>query len=191
MAQTSAARGSRTEASPRTASTRVVRRARPIRRSRRSRRVSARDRPCDWAIVPSRMSKVIPQLDRWHWIWHWVSAAYRKGRIVEIYGPESSGKTTTSWRCMWWPTPRKTVASPRSSTRNTRWILFTRRIWASMSAVFWFLNRIPENRHWRFVICWCAAARWTLLSSTLSPHWFRKLRFREKWATAMSVCRPD
>ena len=31
---------------------------------------------------------------RWAWTWRWASAACRKGRIVEIYGPESSGKTT-------------------------------------------------------------------------------------------------
>ena len=30
------------------------------------------------------------------WIWRWESAACRAGSIIEIYGPESSGKTTVA-----------------------------------------------------------------------------------------------
>ena len=36
------------------------------------------------------------------------------------------------WRCMWWPMPRKTVASPRSSMRNMR---LTRSMRASSASI--------------------------------------------------------
>ena len=42
---------------------------------------------------------------------------YPKGRVIEIYGPESSGKTTL--RSTPSPKPRRPAVSPLSSTRNT------------------------------------------------------------------------
>ena len=110
-----------------------------------------------------------------------------KGRIVEIYGPESSGKTTLTLHV---------IAEAQKAGGKAAFIdaehaldpVYAKNLGVDVGSL---LVSQPDTGEQRFVICWCAAARWTLLSSTLSPHWFRKLRFREKWATAMSVCRPD
>ena len=53
-----------------------------------------------------------------------------KGRIVEIYGPESSGKTTLALHVV--ANAQKTVASPRSSMRNMR---LTRSMRASSASI--------------------------------------------------------
>ena len=42
---------------------------------------------------------------------------YPKGRVIEIYGPESSGKTTLAIHAI--AKPRRPAVSPLSSTRNT------------------------------------------------------------------------
>ncbi|MFR9159982.1 MAG: hypothetical protein ACLVJ8_06145 [Ruthenibacterium lactatiformans] len=51
----------------------------------------------------------------WTWRWHRRPA---RGRIVEIYGPEASGKTTPALHCI--AEPRRVAARLRSSTWNTR-----------------------------------------------------------------------
>jgi recombination protein RecA len=51
------------------------------------------------------------------------SAVCRKGRIIEIYGPESSGKTTLALHA--WPRRRRRAASAPSSMPNMRSTRFT------------------------------------------------------------------
>mgnify|MGYP005753910859 CR=1 FL=1 len=53
-----------------------------------------------------------------------------KGRIIEVYGPESSGKTTLARRPL--RKPRRRAASAPSSTPNTRLIRSMPASWASI-----------------------------------------------------------
>ena len=53
-----------------------------------------------------------------------------KGRIVRFMVRNPPARP--HWRCMWWPMPRKTVASPRSSMRNMR---LTRSMRASSASI--------------------------------------------------------
>ena len=49
-----------------------------------------------------------------------------KGRIIEIYGPEASGKTTVTLSHRF----KKWAEQPRLSTRSKRWTPFMPPIWA-------------------------------------------------------------
>ena len=62
-----------------------------------------------------------------------------KGRIVEIYGPESSGKTTVAL--------------------SMRWIRSMRRISEWISIIYIFPSRITGNRHLRSRRPWSARER--------------------------------
>ena len=52
-----------------------------------------------------------------------------RGRIIEVYGPESSGKTTLALQIL----ARRSAESSRSSTRSTRSTLYTQHVsaWTS------------------------------------------------------------
>ena len=56
-----------------------------------------------------------------------------RGRVVEIFGPESSGKTTRSTAS---PRRRRRAASAPSSTPSTRSTRFTRASSGSISTIF-------------------------------------------------------
>ena len=58
-----------------------------------------------------------------------------KGRIVEIYGPESSGKTTLALHCV--AEAQKPAAKLRLLMRSMRWIPFMPLTWAWMWTLFW------------------------------------------------------
>lgn len=58
-----------------------------------------------------------------------------KGRIVEIYGPESSGKTTLALHCV--AEAQRPAAKLPLLMRSMRWIPFMPLTWAWMWTLFW------------------------------------------------------
>ena len=65
-----------------------------------------------------------------------------RGRIIEVFGPESSGKTT--------------VALQALLMQNMHWILYMRRISVSILMTSISHSRIAVNRHLRSQRQWCA-----------------------------------
>ena len=81
-----------------------------------------------------------------------------KGRVIEVYGPESSGKTTVALHMV--AEVQKREGSPALSMRSTPWIPSTRKISAWISITFIFPSRIMESRPWRSQRRWCVPERW-------------------------------
>ena len=81
-----------------------------------------------------------------------------RGRIVEIYGPESSGKTTVALHAI--------ARSVPSSTRSTPWTRITRTSSASIPTSSWSHNRTTGNRPSRSRTHWCVPGPWRSSSST-------------------------
>jgi hypothetical protein len=82
-----------------------------------------------------------------------------RGRVVEIYGPESSGKTTLALHVV--AQAQKRVASARSSTQNTRWTSPMRASWACAPTISWCRSRIAASRRSTSPRCWSAPGRST------------------------------
>ena len=88
-----------------------------------------------------------------------------KGRIIEIYGPESSGKTTLALHI---------VAQAQKRGGEVAFVDaehaldpdYAARIGVDIDSC-WFPSRIPANRRWRSQTRLCAPARSMLWSSTL------------------------
>ena len=80
-----------------------------------------------------------------------------RGRIVEIYGPESSGKTTLVARRSS-PRPRPWAASSRSSTPSTPSTPAMPRASVSTSMTSSSPSPTPASRRSRSATCWCAPA---------------------------------
>ena len=70
-----------------------------------------------------------------------------RGRIVEIYGPESSGKTTLALHC---------IAEGQKSGGYAAFI----DVEHALDPVYasWFPSRTPASRHWRSPKRWCVPA---------------------------------
>ena len=82
-----------------------------------------------------------------------------RGRIVEIYGPESSGKTTLALHC---------IAEGQKGGGNVAFIDVEHALdpvyagtWAWMSTPCWCPSPIPGSRHWRLPRRWCVRERST------------------------------
>ena len=82
-----------------------------------------------------------------------------RGRIVEIYGPESSGKTTLALHC---------IAEGQKNGGNAAFIDVEHaldpvyaRAWAWTWTACLFPSRIPANRRWRSRRRWCVPAQST------------------------------
>ena len=74
-----------------------------------------------------------------------------KGRIIEIYGPESSGKTTLALHVI--AQPKKRAASQPSSTPNMHSIQAGRKSWASTSKRYSSASRATAKRRCRSPRC--------------------------------------
>ena len=64
-----------------------------------------------------------------------------RGRIVEIYGPESSGKTTLSLQVI-------------AEMQKMHWIFSMLSVLASMCRNCFSLSQMPVNRHWKLSTRW-------------------------------------
>ena len=76
-----------------------------------------------------------------------------KGRIIEIYGPESSGKTTVALHCV--AECRSRVELPDSLTQSMRLILSMQRISVLILTISIFPSRTAESRRSRSPRPWC------------------------------------
>lgn len=81
-----------------------------------------------------------------------------RGRIIEIYGPESSGKTTVALHMI--AEAQSAAELPDLSTRSMRWIRNMPEDWVWISIICIFPSRITVSRHWRLRRPWCVPARW-------------------------------
>lgn len=74
-----------------------------------------------------------------------------RGRVVEIYGPESSGKTTVALHAV--ANAQRQEASPPLSTPSTPWIPNTPPSWVSIPTPCWSRSRTPVSRLWKSWTC--------------------------------------
>ena len=89
-----------------------------------------------------------------------------RGRVIEIYGPESSGKTTLALTAI--AQAQRAAARRPSSMPSTRSTRPTPRSSASTSTSCWSRSRTTASRRSRSPTCWSAPARSTSSSSTRS-----------------------
>ena len=76
-----------------------------------------------------------------------------KGRIIEIYGPESSGKTTVALHCV--AEVQKQGGIAGFLTQSMRLILSMQRISVLILTISIFPSRTAESRHLRSPRPWC------------------------------------
>lgn len=81
-----------------------------------------------------------------------------KGRIVEIYGPESSGKTTLTLQVI--AECQKMGGTAAFIDAEHALDQAMRKNWVLMWMSYWFLSQIPGNKHWKLPICWYAQPQW-------------------------------
>jgi recombination protein RecA len=111
-----------------------------------------------------------------------------RGRVVEIYGPESSGKTTVALHAV----ANAQAAGGIAAFIDAEHALdpdYAKKLGVDTDAL---LVSQPDtgSRRSRSPTCWCAPVRSTSSSST---PWRRSCpapRSRARWVTATSVCRP-
>ena len=96
------------------------------------------------------------------------SAALPSGRVVEIYGPESSGKTTLALHVDRRGAEERAASAP-SSTPSMRSTPAMPASSASRPTTCWSRSPTPASRRSRSPTCWCAPAPSTSSSSTRSP----------------------
>lgn len=108
-----------------------------------------------------------------------------KGRIIEIYGPESSGKTTLALHIL--AEARSGAAKWPSWTRNTPLTPCMPPRWAWIRTICWCPSPIPANRRWRLPTRWFAPAPLTRWLWTPWPRWFPSRKSRAKWAIPLSA----
>ena len=106
-----------------------------------------------------------------------------RGRVVEIYGPESSGKTTVALHC---------VAEAQKMGGVCAFIdaehaldpVYARKLGVNVDELYISQPDTGEQKRW------CVPGPSTWWSSTPWPRWCPGRRSRAKWATASWVCRP-
>ena len=91
-----------------------------------------------------------------------------RGRVVEIYGPESSGKTTLALHVA--AEIQKAGGTAAFVDAEHAWIRATRKNSGWKLQTCWSPNRIRVNRPWRSPTCWFDPAPQTWSLSTPSRH---------------------
>jgi recombination protein RecA len=104
--------------------------------------------------VVDRTSRSFPPV-RWGSTSPWASAACHAGRVVEIYGPESSGKTTLTLQ----------VIAEMQKLGGTAAFIdaehaldpgYAQKLGRQTSTSCSSRSRTPANRRWKSPTCWCA-----------------------------------
>ena len=111
-----------------------------------------------------------------------------RGRIVEVYGPESSGKTTLALQIL---------AEAQKMGGEVAFIDVEHALDPTYAAALgvdidslWSASPTPVSRPWRFVRLSSVPVPSTRLSSTPLRPWCPALKSRVRWATATLACRP-
>ena len=157
-------------------------------RSARSSGLSARARSCGWAREAAVEIEVISTGSLGLDIALGIGGLPR-GRIVEIYGPESSGKTTLALHVVAEAQKaRRHLRLHRCRARaRSRLCPQARRQYRRAADL---ASPMPASRRSRSPTRWCARAPSTCWWSTASPRWCRGPSWKARWATAMSACMP-
>ncbi|BDZ47588.1 hypothetical protein GCM10025866_34970 [Naasia aerilata] len=111
-----------------------------------------------------------------------------RGRIVEIYGPESSGKTTLTLHAI----ANAQRAGGIAAFIDAEHALdpeYAKKLGVDIDSSS-SRSRTPVSRRSRSPTCWCARAPSTSSSSTPSPRSFPVRSSRATWATRTSASRP-
>jgi recombination protein RecA len=111
-----------------------------------------------------------------------------RGRVIEIYGPESSGKTTVALHAV----ANAQAAGGIAAFIDAEHALdpdYAQKLGVDTDAL---LVSQPDTGEQALEIAdmLIRSARWTSWSSTRWPRWCRARRSRARWATATSACRP-
>ena len=104
-----------------------------------------------------------------------------RGRVIEIYGPESSGKTTLTLHVV--AEMQKLGGTcafvDAEHALDSAWILTT---CSSLSLT-------QASKHSKWLMHWCAQARLTSSWSTRSPHSCHAPKSKATWATLYQACK--
>ena len=87
-----------------------------------------------------------------------LGGGYPKGRIIEIYGPESSGKTTLTLHAI--AEIQKQGGTAALLTPSTRLIQHTLSVWVWTRKTCWFLSQITVSKHWNYRDVGFVRTRW-------------------------------
>ena len=109
-----------------------------------------------------------------------------RGRIVEIFGPESSGKTTVALHIVAQAQKMGGIAA-FVDAEHALDPVYAKNLGVNIDDLY--VSQPDTGEQALEIVCWCAAARWTLLSSTLSPPSSRRRKSTAKWVILSSVCK--
>jgi recombination protein RecA len=109
-----------------------------------------------------------------------------RGRIVEIYGPESSGKTTMVYHLIAEAQKRGGLAA-FIDAEHAMDPVYARNIGVNVDELL--LSQPDHGEQARSPTCWCGRRRSTWSPSTPWPPWCRRRRSKGRWATPTSACR--
>ena len=126
---------------------------------------------------------------RWGWIWRWGSAGLPRGRVVEIYGPESSGKTTLTLQAIAQAQKAGGVCA-FIDAEHALDVAYARKLGVKIEDL---LVSQPDHGEQALEIADRLvghAARSISSSSTRWRRWSPRRRSRGRWATPTWACRP-
>ena len=103
-----------------------------------------------------------------------------KGRVIEVYGPESSGKTTVALHMISEVQKRGGIAGFIDAEHALDPVYAK-----NIGVDYIFRSRTAEIRHLRLRRRWCVPVRLILSLLTLLRHLFQSRRLKEIWETAM------
>ena len=119
----------------------------------------------------------------------WASAASPRGRVVEIYGPESSGKTTLTLQVI---AEMQKLGGTCAfiDAEHALDVQYAQKLGRQPAGAADLASPTPASRRSRSSTRWCARARSTWSSSTRSPRSRPRPRSKARWAIRCPACRP-